>query len=94
VVFIGINLGLNGGVVLLAGVLALLALLLAAALRTMAQRQEPRLVPIRVRSRREAAVRSGAEFLASTPTRAPPAPFASRRPYDDDGDLGEPPLRA
>jgi hypothetical protein len=92
VAFIGINLGLSGGLVLLTGVLALLALLLVAGLRAMAQRQEPRLVPVRVRSRRQAVGRPGGEFLASTPSRAPPTPFASRRQYDDD--LGEPPLGA
>ena len=89
VVFIGINLGLSGTVVLLTGVLALLALLLVAALRATAQRQELRLVPIRVRSRRRAVVRPDGEFLSSTPSRAPP--FVSRRQPDDD--LGEPPLR-
>jgi hypothetical protein len=92
VVFIGINLGMSGGIVLLTGVLALLALLLVAGLRAMAQRQELRLVPVRVRSsRRRTAVRPGVEFLASTPSRAPP-PFGSCRQIDDD--LGEPPLRA
>lgn len=90
VVFIGINLGVSGGIVLLTGVLALLALLLVAGLRAVAQRRELRLVPVRVRaSRRRAAVRPSGEFLASAPSRAPP--FVSRRQYDDD--LGEPPLR-
>jgi hypothetical protein len=90
VVFIGINLGLSGTLVLLTGVLALLALLLVAALRAIAQRQELPLLPVRVRSRRRGFVRPDGEFLSSTPSRAPP--FESRRQYDDD-DLGEPPLR-
>jgi hypothetical protein len=90
VVFIGINLGLSGGVLLLTGVLVLLALLLVAGLRTATRRQELRLVPVRVRSRCQPAVRPSGEFLASTPSRAPP--FVSRRQYDDD--LGESPHRA
>src|SRR5687768_3656306 len=89
VVFIGTNLGLSGTVMLLTGVLALLALLLVAGLRAMAQRQELRLVPVRVRSRRRAVVRPDGEFLSSTPSRAPP--FVSNRLSDDD--LGEPPQR-
>jgi len=89
VVLIGTNLGLSGTLLLLTGVLALLALLLVAGLRAMAQRQELRLVPVRVRSRRRALIRPDGEFLSSTPSRAPP--FVSNRLSDDD--LGEPPQR-
>jgi hypothetical protein len=81
VAFIGINLGLSGGVVLLTGVLVLLALLLAAAWRATTDRMQPRLLPIRVRSRRNVA-RPSVDFPASTPSRAPP--FLSRRQTDDD----------
>ena len=81
VVFIGINLGLSGGLVLLTGVLVLLALLFALAWRAAADRMRPRLMPIRVRSRRNVA-RPSVDFPASTPSRAPP--FLSRRQTDDD----------
>ena len=84
VVFIGINLGLSGGLVLLTGVLVLLALLFALAWRVANDRMRPRLMPIRVRSRRNVA-RPSVDFPASTPSRAPP--FLSRRQTDDD--LGE-----
>ena len=84
VVFIGINLGLSGGLVLLTGVLVLLALLVALAWRVASDRMRRTPLPIRVRSRRNIA-RPSVDFPASTPSRAPP--FLSRRQTDDD--LGE-----